>query len=111
MTRRHRNRRLTRSPVVGTAIAACTPNEIVRCCGTENEAPAATADAAAPLREVCPVLEPWAVDESVCSEHALPPHEAIEARAREIWELRGRPTGADLDIWLEAQGQFVSAMR
>lgn len=32
-----------------------------------------------------------------------PTHEAIAARARAIWESRGRPQGQDLDIWVEAE--------
>ena len=111
MSRRNRSRRVGRSPVGENAAAACMENAIVRCGAPQNDPPATRADERPPLREICPVLEPWTVDESVCSDHALPEHGAIEARAREIWDLRGRPVGADLDIWLEAQGQFVSARR
>ena len=84
------------------------------CVGTEpsaNQFPLARPDQSAPLREVCPALEPWAVDEVVCSDHLLPSHEAIEMRAKEIWASRGRPTDADLEIWLEAQREFLGAAR
>ena len=67
------------------------------------------ASAHVPPPESRPVLEPWALDEALCRDCPLPPHDAIESRAKSIWERRGRPAGADLEIWLEAQRQFVVA--
>lgn len=32
-------------------------------------------------------------------------HDSISQVAREIWETRNRPTGCDLEIWLEAEKQ------
>jgi hypothetical protein len=88
-----------------------TQNAIVRYAPAADDPPAATPEAPRPRRMFGALLEPWRVDETICSDQPLPPHEAIEARAREIWEMRGRPTNADLEIWLEAQGQFVAALR
>jgi hypothetical protein len=34
--------------------------------------------------------------------------EEILHRARAIWEQRGRPTGVDLSIWLEAETQIMN---
>ncbi len=31
----------------------------------------------------------------------------IEARARQLWEDHGRPTGRDLDFWLQAEQEVV----
>jgi hypothetical protein len=84
-------------------------NAIVRLPTAADEPRRETSEAPRPRRGFGPALEPWRVDETVCSDQPLPPHEAIEARAREIWEMRGRPANADLEIWLEAQGQFVAA--
>jgi seryl-tRNA(Sec) selenium transferase len=33
--------------------------------------------------------------------------EEIRARARELWELEGRPAGRDLDIWLQAERELT----
>ena len=33
--------------------------------------------------------------------------EAIRARAREVWERHGRPTGRDLDFWLQAERELT----
>ena len=33
--------------------------------------------------------------------------EEIRARARELWELEGRPAGRDLDIWLQAERELA----
>ena len=30
----------------------------------------------------------------------------IKARARELWEQRGRPPGRDLEFWLEAEAEL-----
>jgi hypothetical protein len=35
--------------------------------------------------------------------------EAIRARARELWEIEGRPAGRDLDFWLQAEREFREA--
>ncbi len=35
--------------------------------------------------------------------------EAIGARARELWEIEGRPPGRDLDFWLQAEREFREA--
>lgn len=35
-----------------------------------------------------------------------PTHETVAQRAREIWHQRGCPTGADTEIWLEAERQL-----
>lgn len=37
-----------------------------------------------------------------------PTNEAIAERARQIWEKEGRPSGRDLEIWLEAERQLQS---
>jgi hypothetical protein len=101
MSRRSRKGGAPASPVIENLASAASP--AARSAETEPSPQ--------PPREICPALEPWVVDEAVCADRALPPHEAIEARARQIWETRGRPVGADLDIWLEAQGQFVAVKR
>ncbi|MBR1120865.1 DUF2934 domain-containing protein [Bradyrhizobium lablabi] len=33
-------------------------------------------------------------------------HEAIQRRARELWEQAGRPTGRDLEFWLQAEREL-----
>jgi hypothetical protein len=33
--------------------------------------------------------------------------EAIRARAREVWEHHERPTGRDLDFWLQAERELT----
>lgn len=38
---------------------------------------------------------------------ALPLHDNIAARARELWEGYGRPAGRDVEIWLEAERQLL----
>jgi hypothetical protein len=37
-----------------------------------------------------------------------PTHGEISARAREIWEKRGRPHGQDASIWLEAERRLLA---
>ena len=37
--------------------------------------------------------------------------EEILHRARSIWEARGRPSGLDVAIWLEAESEIVSGMK
>jgi hypothetical protein len=32
--------------------------------------------------------------------------EAIRARARALWELNGRPSGRDIDFWLQAEREL-----
>jgi len=39
----------------------------------------------------------------------MPLHDDISARARELWEKYGRPTGRDEEIWLEAERQLLGA--
>ena len=34
--------------------------------------------------------------------------DAIQTRARELWEQNGRPTGRDLDFWLQAEREIIS---
>ena len=34
-------------------------------------------------------------------------HDAISARAREIWRERGEPQGEDVEIWLQAERELV----
>jgi len=34
--------------------------------------------------------------------------DAIERRARELWEQDGRPTGLDLEFWLQAKREVMS---
>lgn len=34
--------------------------------------------------------------------------DAIQARAREIWEQNGRPLGRDLEFWLQAETEIIS---
>jgi hypothetical protein len=34
------------------------------------------------------------------------PHDAIAARAREIWEVKGCPEDRDLEIWLAAEREM-----
>ena len=38
----------------------------------------------------------------------IPCHDAIAARARELWIAFGCPANGDEAIWLEAQGQLVT---
>lgn len=33
-------------------------------------------------------------------------HEMISQRARELWEKKGKPTGQDEQIWLEAEAEL-----
>ena len=33
-------------------------------------------------------------------------HDEIRARAREIWEQHGRPSGRDVEFWLEAEAEL-----
>jgi hypothetical protein len=40
---------------------------------------------------------------------AKPNQDKIRARAREIWEENGRPTGRDLEFWLQAEREFREA--
>jgi hypothetical protein len=37
-----------------------------------------------------------------------PTHGEISARARQIWERRGRPSGLDESIWLEAERKLLA---
>ncbi|MEO7598448.1 MAG: DUF2934 domain-containing protein [Opitutus sp.] len=38
-------------------------------------------------------------------------HDEIAARAHHIWETRGRPSGYDDEIWLEAERQLLGERR
>jgi hypothetical protein len=40
---------------------------------------------------------------------ARPTHSRIRRRARELWEESGRPTGRDLEFWLQAEREFREA--
>jgi hypothetical protein len=40
-----------------------------------------------------------------------PTHEAIAARARQLWEEAGRPAGRDEEFWLRAEQQLRSESR
>jgi hypothetical protein len=35
--------------------------------------------------------------------------EEITARARELWEQNGRPSGRDLEFWLQAESEITGA--
>lgn len=63
--------------------------------------PKKTAGATSPSAPSAPVAPP------------IPPrpltHEEISARARQIWEQRGRPEGQDQSIWHEAERQLRSS--
>ncbi len=37
--------------------------------------------------------------------------QAISARAQEIWEQNGRPSGRDLNFWLQAESEVNERMR
>jgi hypothetical protein len=39
--------------------------------------------------------------------NSYPPRDAVEKRAREIWEQRGRPEGQELDHWYQAEGELL----
>jgi hypothetical protein len=39
--------------------------------------------------------------------NSYPPREAVEQRAKEIWELRGRPDGQELDHWYQAEKELL----
>ena len=110
MSRRHRKRGAGSTPDAQPAMLTRAQNAIVRYAPAADEPRQDSVQASRLPRGFGPALEPWRVDETICGDHPLPPHEAIEARAREIWEMRGRPVNADLEIWLEAQRQFVAAI-
>jgi len=40
---------------------------------------------------------------------AAPPDEKIAVLARQLWEQDGRQTGRDLEYWLKAEQQLLSA--
>jgi DUF2934 family protein len=40
---------------------------------------------------------------------ARPTEKRIRRRARELWEESGRPSGRDLEFWLEAEREFREA--
>ena len=37
--------------------------------------------------------------------------EEIKARARELWEQNGQPTGRDLEFWLQAEAEIIERNR
>jgi len=37
--------------------------------------------------------------------------EGVRARARELWEINGRPAGRDLEFWLQAERELREADR
>jgi len=39
--------------------------------------------------------------------NSYPSRDAIEQRAREIWEQRGRPDGQELDHWYQAEKELL----
>ncbi|ACB73651.1 DUF2934 domain-containing protein [Opitutus terrae] len=43
------------------------------------------------------------------SQSARSYHDAISARAREIWRARGEPSGEDVEIWLQAERDLVAS--
>ena len=55
----------------------------------------------------CPSAPPSLEELAACCEGRIPPHDEIAARAREIWEARGRPTDQDLEIWITAEGDLL----
>jgi hypothetical protein len=40
---------------------------------------------------------------------ATPTENRIRRRARTLWEERGRPSGRDLEFWLQAEREFQEA--
>jgi|SoimicmetaTmtLPA_FD_contig_31_15276819_length_329_multi_1_in_0_out_0_2 hypothetical protein len=38
-------------------------------------------------------------------------NEVVRARARELWEINGRPGGRDLEFWLQAERELRGADR
>jgi len=54
----------------------------------------------------CPGPRPCETETASQGGRPLPDHEAVAARAREIWEARGCPSGRDLEIWFAAEGEL-----
>jgi hypothetical protein len=46
---------------------------------------------------------------TISSTPRAPRHEAIAQLAYEFWQKKGRPTGCDLDIWLDAERAFAAS--
>ena len=67
-----------------------------------------TTTALVPLEQeaTCPGPQPCETETTSQGERPLPNHEAVAARAREIWEARGCPSGQDLEIWFAAEGEL-----
>jgi hypothetical protein len=42
---------------------------------------------------------------------ARPTKQAISARAHELWEQEGRPSGRDLEFWLQAESEISERRR
>ena len=57
-------------------------------------------------KSTCPGPLPCATETTSQGERPLPSHAAVAARAREIWEARGCPSGLDLEIWFAAEGEL-----
>lgn len=49
------------------------------------------------------------IDSSPINTRAVPLHDEISRRAREIWEESGRPQGRDLEFWLKAELEVLGA--
>lgn len=43
--------------------------------------------------------------------YSLSSHEEIGRRARMVFEQGGRPSGRDLDHWLQAEADYLEALR
>lgn len=39
-------------------------------------------------------------------EQPAPKHEEIEARARQLWQIAGSPSGRDQEFWLAAESEI-----
>ena len=74
-----------------------------------NRRAAVQAQTGAGAGTACPTAPPSLAEMAACCEGRIPPHEQIAARAREIWESRGRPQGEDLDIWVAAEADLLRA--
>jgi len=47
--------------------------------------------------------------ENLVREQPKPSHEEVASLAYQIWEQRGHPQGQDVEFWLEAEQQILSA--
>lgn len=48
-------------------------------------------------------------DASPKNTRAVPLHDTIAARAQQIWEEQGRPSGRDVEFWLKAELEVLGA--